>query len=399
MPHSEYADKKTLTCLLDGLEVGVIFVDENSDLAFINKAGEKIRNISSEERLGTSVLDCHHHKAHNKVKADLNSFHKGDYESRHKIIKSNGKYFDNTYNVVKDKDGNFLGVALLSQDITEKKLLEDELKKTNAQLEWKVKERTEEIKSAYEKLRVAQQQLMQSEKMAAIGQFVSGLAHEINNPLDGIQNCIRAVIAEPEDKSQTKTFLPLALEGLYKIEILVKQLLDFAKPKPNEMKICCINDILKESISLTRFRLKEKKIRIKKDLADQCPSITGQAQYLGQIFVNIILNAIDSMDKDGNLELKTTTLGEEIIISIKDNGTGIPQEIINKIYDPFFTTKQKKNGTGLGLYISYNVIKAHGGKISVQSELGKGTEFKIRLPLATNADQELKENICIEEIY
>jgi two-component system, NtrC family, sensor kinase len=398
MPHSDFADKKTLTSLLDGIDVGVIFVDEKSNLTFVNKAGEQIRNISSEESLGTSVLECHHPKVQNKVKTDLKSFLNGDYASRHKVIKTKGKYFDNTYNVVKDNEGNFLGVALLSQDITEKKFLENELKMTNAKLEQKVKERTQEIKDAYEKLRVAEQQLMQSEKMAAIGQFVSGVAHEINNPLDGIQNCIRAVISEPKDKNQTKTFLPLALDGLYKIEILVKQLLEYAKPKPNETQNCCLCQILKESLLLIGFRLKEKKIKLTANLEEECSGIHVEAHYLGQVFVNLILNAIDAMEYGGHLKLETKHEESEIIVSIKDNGHGIPKEIMSKIFDPFFTTKQKENGTGLGLYLSYNIISAHGGKIFVNSDINIGTEFVIKIPLVPNVVPKVNDNILLEQI-
>lgn len=399
MPKSDYADKEVLTYLLDCLSVGVIFVDQNNNLAFINKAGEQIRNISSKERLGTSVLNCHHQKVHNKVTDDLDSFNRGDYSSRHKVIKSNGKYFDNTYNVVKDNEGNFLGVTLLSQDVTEKKHLEIELQETNSQLEHMVKERTEEIKSAYEKLKVAEKQLMQSEKMAAIGQFVSGLAHEINNPLDGIQNCIRAVMAEPEDEDQTKVFLPLALEGLYKIEILVKQLLDYAKPKSQEMKICNISNILEESISLTRFKLKEKQIQLITDYKLDRFKIHGEAQYLGQVFVNLILNAVDAMDKKGKLIIKFDGNNEKAFIKIIDDGCGISKENIKRIFDPFYTTKQKKNGTGLGLYLSYNVIKAHGGDIFVNSKVNSGSEFIIELPLANCVKSAVIENKLIEELF
>ncbi|MBL1211814.1 MAG: PAS domain S-box protein [Ignavibacteriae bacterium] len=399
MPNSELLNKEDLVAIIDSVDIGIIFVDKESRFAFVNKVGEKIRSIESKERIGTSVLDCHHHKVREKVTQDMNSFKQGDYASRHKIIKTNGHYFDNTYNVVKDEDGNFLGVALLSQDITEKKYLEDELKKANAKLEWKIKERTKEINQACEKLKVAEKQLLQSEKMAAIGQFVSGLAHEINNPLDGIQNCIRAVIADPNDKEQTGVFLPLALEGLYKIEVLVKQLLEYAKPKSSEMKSCNIKNIVEESISIVRFKLKEKKIELHTHYENEDLEIHGEAHYVGQVFVNLLINAIDACEEKEKIEIKIIQENENVRVKIIDSGCGIAAEDIKKIYDPFYTTKQKKNGTGLGLYLSYNVIKAHGGDIFVKSEIDKGSEFMIELPLAAFAQKAVIENKLIEELF
>jgi signal transduction histidine kinase len=241
--------------------------------------------------------------------------------------------------------------------------------------------------------------LAQSEKLAAIGQLAAGVAHEINNPLDGIQNCIRAVMAEPEDEEQTKVFLPLALEGLYKIEVLVKQLLDYAKPKSQEMKICNISSILEESISLTRFKLKEKQIQLITDYKQDRFKIHGEAQYLGQVFVNLILNSVDAMDKKGKLIIKFDGNNEKAFIKIIDDGCGIPKENIKKIFDPFYTTKQKKNGTGLGLYLSYNVIKAHGGDIFVTSKVNSGSEFIIELPLANCVKSAVIENKLIEELF
>src|SRR3989304_9728204 len=174
------------------------------------------------------------------------------------LIKTQGKYFDNIYNVVKDEQSEFLGVVLLSQDVTEKKLLEEKLQKYNEELEQKVKERTEEIENAYNKLQIAQQQIIQSEKMAAIGQFVAGLAHEINNPLDGIQNCLQAILSDIHNIEQTKNYAELSLEGLYKIEMLVRKLLSYARTYTLEKSEVDINFILKDILSLTTLKLKNK---------------------------------------------------------------------------------------------------------------------------------------------
>jgi PAS domain S-box-containing protein len=387
---------ETAVKILDNLNVGVMYIDKKSNIQFINKAAEDIRKITKEEREGTSVLDCHSPKAHKHVQKVIQHFANGSAETRHKMVKTNGKYFDNSYSIVRDAENNFEGIVLVSQDITEKKHLEDKLKKTNQQLEEKVKARTKEIEEAYNKLKLAQEQLMQSEKMSAIGQFVSGLAHEINNPLDGIQNCIRSVLSDLDDKEQAENYLNLSLEGLFKIEILVRQLLDYAKPHSSEREHIQLNELLDDVLSLTRLRLKDKHIIQRKDFADNLPTIKGDAHYLEQVFVNIILNACDSMDDEGTLKVTTEADDDEVIVYIEDNGCGISEENLKKIYDPFFTTKQQSNGTGLGLYLSYNAIKEHGGIIEVASEVDKGTRFKIRFPAIM--EEEKSEKPAEEEL-
>lgn len=397
MPESEHCNKEVLTNILDSMNVGVVFVDDENRFAFVNKAGEEIRSISGEERVGNPIFSCHNEKIHKHVDKDLQSFRNGDYAHRHKMIRSKGRYFDNTYNVVKDDDGIYKGVVLVSQDITEKRELENKLKRVNEELEQKVKERTFEIKSAYEKLKIAQARLMHSEKMAGIGQFVSGLAHEINNPLDGVQNCIRTVISDSGNEVQTKEYLNLALEGLYKIEIMVRRLLDYAKPHNDEKIRININDLIEESLSLTQIRLKEKSILLKKSLSTNPICVYGDPHYLGQVLVNLILNAFDSMNSKGELTIisEIDKKGNAKIV-IADTGEGIPEENLNKIFDPFFTTKQKSNGTGLGLYLGYNVISEMGGKIKVDSRVGEGSKFTIKLPTLDCEKQKLVKPIEIE---
>ncbi|MBN1300749.1 MAG: PAS domain-containing protein [Melioribacteraceae bacterium] len=381
MPDSELLKKEDLIEILDSLNIGIIYVDRENRFAFVNKAGEEIRFIKASDRIGKSVLECHSPGVKSKVIDDMKSFQKGDYASRHKMIRSKGKYFDNSYNVVKNSNDEFKGVVLVSQDVTEKIRLEKELKRANEVLEQKVKERTKEITEAYEKLKIANDQLMQSEKMAAIGQFVSGVAHEINNPLDGIQNCIRAVMSNSGNEKLMQDYLPLASEGLFKIEIIVKRLLDYARPHSKEKVRVDANELIYNSLELTKFRLKKKKIDLQLKLNTEPVYVYGEPHYLGQVFVNLIMNSYDAVREDGKLFISTRQQGNTIEIIFNDNGEGISEENLNKIFDPFFTTKQKDNGTGLGLYLSYNVIKDHGGEISAESKLNEGTKFTISLPV------------------
>src|SRR3989339_172242 len=334
MPDSSLCDRKSLIAIMDSLDVGIIFVDENNDIIFINKSAEKIRQMKSEERVGTSILDCHGGMMNNKVLEVMDNFKKDHNSTRHKLIKTQGKY-------------------------------------------------------AYNKLQIAQQQLIQSEKMAAIGQFVAGLAHEINNPLDGIQNCLQAILSDIHNIEQTKNYAELSLEGLYKIEMLVRKLLSYARTYTLEKSEVDINFILKDILSLTSLKLKNKNISIQEEFSPDLPTIYGDHHYVEQIFVNLILNASDAMPQGGQLTVKTY-LDKEGFVTIKviDTGQGIPREYLNKIFDPFFTTKQKSNGTGLGLYLTYSFVAQHQGKVLVKSKEGKGTEFTVLLP--TNSVEEKK---------
>jgi len=390
MSEIEYYDLPSLVRILNSLNIGVVFIDAKNRIAFVNKTAEEIRGIKSEDRVGTSVFDCHNGTLNKKVDSMIEDFRKGVQVTRHKMIKTQGKYFDNTYNVVSDEEGSYKGIVLISQNVTDKTLLEQQLKQTNEELEKNVEERTKEIEATYKELQIAQKQLMQSEKMASIGQFVSGLAHEINNPLDGIQNCLRTVLADIKNFDQTKKYLSLALEGLFKIELLVRQLLDYARPHSHEKIILDVNDLLNDVLELTRFKIKNTKIKIETNFCQENLVIYGDEHYLQQVFVNIILNGFDSMGSKGLLSITTSKLGSgNVCIKISDTGCGIPVENISKIFDPFFTTKLQSSGTGLGLYLSYNVIKDHSGNISVESKKGEGATFTINIPVAKEEELSL----------
>ncbi|MFN3134504.1 MAG: ATP-binding protein [Candidatus Kryptonium sp.] len=397
MPTSNLVSKDLLFKILDAIDDGIIFVDEEGRMLYMNKSAEKYRNIKNEERLGTSVVMCHPEAIHDKVREVLENFKKGIVSKRHKIVYANGRYYENIYNVVHDDNGKYIGLVLETRDITEKFMLESKLKRMNEELEKKVKERTEEIRMAYEQLRKAQEVLMQVEKMSSIGRFVAGLAHEINNPLDGIQNCIRAVLAEPDNKQKLREFLGLALEGLDRIELIVRRLLDYAKPHIFERVDLNINDIIEEALAIAQFRIRDKKIEVEKNLSDEELIVVGDFHYLEQVFANMIFNAIDAVDFNGKIEIETFGDKQNVFVRIKDNGCGIPENILRKIFDPFFTTKP--NGTGLGLYLSYNVVSSHGGKIEVKSRVGKGSVFTIALPRKILDKSKQDENVKYEGSY
>uniref|UniRef100_UPI004024BE5B sensor histidine kinase n=1 Tax=Candidatus Wujingus californicus TaxID=3367618 RepID=UPI004024BE5B len=245
------------------------------------------------------------------------------------------------------------------------------LKESYSNLEQKVEERTA--------------QLLRAERLAAVGELAAEVAHEINNPLGGLGNFASMLENEPENTQQTKKYAALILEGLKRVEIIVKRLLTFSRPYSLQMSDKNINSIINNSIKFIEYRIEPCHITIKKDLNETIPYVYIDADNISQVLINIMVNALESMPDGGTLTIKTDTCKEHdscVTVYIADTGCGIREELKDKIFKPFFTTKNKEGekGLGMGLAISKRIIEDHHGKINVESEIGKGTTFRICLP-------------------
>lgn len=250
------------------------------------------------------------------------------------------------------------------------------------QMAERLAERTSETESAYKKLKETQEELIQSEKMASLGRFVAGIAHEIDNPLDGIENCIRSILKEPHNKKQTVEYLNLVLEGFSKIEAVIKQLKGYATGYPLRRRDLIVSELLEDTLSATEDLLEGSGIEVRRDYNGSEGVIVGDEIYLRQVFTNIIMNAIDAMPGGGHLEITTAKDGNGFLkINFKDNGVGISEENLKKVFDPFFTTKEVGKGTGLGLSVSLGIVERHGGSMEVLSQEGKGTTVVVSLPM------------------
>lgn len=225
-------------------------------------------------------------------------------------------------------------------------------------------------------------QLIQAERLAAVGELAAGVAHEINNPLGGLQNFVKMMIKEPGNVSQNLGFLDLMSEGLKRIEVIVKQLMAFSRPYSLHMASHNLNEIVESSLRFVDHRIKEQGVHLEKHLFSGLPEIYGDADNISQVIINIMVNALDSMLNGGSIIIKTGYCNYQpssIQIEITDTGCGIREEIINKIFNPFFTTKEM--GSGLGLAISKRIIDDHNGSITVKSKVGEGTAFCVCLPV------------------
>jgi len=249
----------------------------------------------------------------------------------------------------------------------------EELEEAKNNLEKKVAEKTHELRNIHT-------QLIQSAKMASIGQFSAGIAHEINNPLAGILNCIRSLLGDPEIKGQRRGYLELALKGLLRIQHTIGQILSFSGRQEFKLRLADINQLIREAVEFIRYRLAEQKIILRYNLSESLPQILCDPHQLQQVFMNVINNALDAMSLEGNLTISTAVVKNDIEIRFIDNGKGIREEDLDKIFDPFWTTKEVGKGVGLGLSISYSIIQQHHGKIDIKSKENEGTTVTITLP-------------------
>jgi len=231
------------------------------------------------------------------------------------------------------------------------------------------------------RLKTTQEQLLQSEKLAAMGRLTSQIAHELNNPLYGIMNTLELMKTEISPGNNRRKILEMALSETVRLSELLHKMLTFSKPDQKEKQPVDINTILDEILLLHEKQFSENNIIIEIHLADGMPSVLASKNQLRQVFLNMFHNAGDAMPDGGILTVKTAVQDGEIAIDISDNGIGINEKDIKNIFDAFFTTKSSVKGVGLGLSVCYGFIAEHGGDIQVTSEQGVGTCFKITLPV------------------
>jgi len=240
---------------------------------------------------------------------------------------------------------------------------------------------------AEKKLRETHLQLLQSEKMASLGKLAAGVAHEINNPLSGILIYSNLLLEEMEKDDSRRQDLERIVEETIRCKEIVKGLLEFAHQTGFMMKPIDLNRAVDQGLFLLENQALFHNIRIVRELDPALPQIIGNSGQLNQVFMNMILNAAEAMDGNGTLTVRTSILPGDKTVSVEfaDTGCGIPEERISRIFEPFFTTKEVGRGTGLGLSMSYGIIEAHKGKIDVKSEIGKGSTFRIELPVEGNS--------------
>ncbi len=306
------------------------------------------------------------------------------------------------------------------------KVAEGQLKNYSVKLEQMVEERTKELNGALGDLKKTQSQLLQTEKMASIGQLAAGVAHEINNPTGfissnlntlegyvedagsliaqyrafvskikegGAVEDIKAFVSEESEHitafeeeidinfmlDDTRQLIKECQEGSERIKNIVVDLKDFAHPGEDKLKFADIHKNLDSTLNVVRNEIKYK-ASVTKEYGE-LPQVQCYPQELNQVFLNLLVNAAQAIEKEGEIRILTCAIDGYVEIKVSDTGAGIPEESLSKIFDPFFTTKEVGKGTGLGLNVAYNIMMKHKGSIDVESKVGTGTTFTIRIPV------------------
>ena len=237
------------------------------------------------------------------------------------------------------------------------------------------------------------EQLVESRKLASIGTFTSGIAHELNNPLNNISLTAETLLEECDtlDKGESKEMILDIINQASRASEVVRNLLDFSRTEAPALKKLEVEEVIQKTVSLIRNQLMIVGVKLELNIPEDIPPIRGNLHNLEQVFLNLLLNAIQAMPDGGKItiEVRSTEDGY-VAIDVSDTGVGIKPDALEKIFDPFYTTKPAGRGTGLGLSIVYGIIKKHGGYVEVKSEVNVGTTFTVYLPVYKEQDEEME---------
>jgi len=250
------------------------------------------------------------------------------------------------------------------------------------QLEQKVEQRTRALRSA-------EAEVAQGEKLASLGLLASGIAHELNNPLTGVLTFTTLLRRKMPEGSVDAEDLDLVIRETKRCAGIIRRLLDFAREKVPSQGDVALNPLVEEVVRLVDLPATLHRIEIENRLDPALPPVWGDADLLKQVLLNIVVNATQAIEGEGRVVIETRRLEGEtprVEVAVSDTGCGIPQANLQRIFDPFFTTKGVGKGTGLGLSVSYGIVKAHGGSIEVESVVGEGSTFRVRLPASAHVE-------------
>jgi two-component system, NtrC family, sensor kinase len=339
--------------IVESLNVGVLAVDLDGIVESWNTRMEQLFGVLRRDAVGRRLSSLLPEELAQEIAARGDQEHiTGIYKQR---LHHQGKHL--TLNVsitpLVSKSNERIGRLLLFDDVTQRERMEE--------------------------------QMSQTEKLTSLGLLAAGVAHEVNTPLAVISNYIQMLAKQMPEGDPRQSIIDKIVKQTFRASEIVNNLLNFSRTGAAEAASVDVNRVVEETLSLVAHPLKTARIQVVKELGESLPSVHGSANKLQQVFLNLFLNARDAMPGGGMLEVRTGAHNGSVEIEIADTGAGIPREDINRIFDPFFTTKSNGRGTGLGLSVSYGIIKEHAGKIDVRSTPGKGTSFHVEFPAARKA--------------
>ena len=421
--------KNFLQSVLDSsLDYSIVALDLDGHITLFNRGSERLFGYTASEvetRPAASFFLSDGDDSQNPF-APEGSLGQGVVQEHQRVVKrKDGEEITISISLVAlcDQDGVEVGTLGISKDITEQKKLELELKKYTENLEQLVEERTQELEtrnseleSTLAELSDTQAQLVQSEKLASIGQLAAGVAHEINNPIGFVHSNlgtlgkyftrINEVLSSlyqgalqgeqrPKEEleelwkksrmdsilSDLENIISESMDGTQRVRTIVRDMKNFSNIDRAEIQPSDLEAGLESTLNIVWNEIKYN-ANVERDYAS-IPAVTCNAQQINQVLLNLLMNAAQAIkEPPGTIVVRTRDLGEGFVaVEIQDNGSGMDEKTKSRIFDPFFTTKAVGEGTGLGLSISYRIIKDHGGHIEVDSEIGKGTTFRLVLPV------------------
>jgi len=240
-----------------------------------------------------------------------------------------------------------------------------------------------DLRNYVRRVEESQEALLRAEKMAAAGRLTASIAHEVNNPLQSVQNCLHIAGREDVSPEKRKEYFDLAREELERLMKTMQRMLDFYRPGAAKLTRVDLLELLKHVLSLTSQQLGQRHIEVQTELPKSLPPVYAVSSQLQQIFFNLILNAFDAMPGGGTLFIQARAVENGVEMTFEDSGPGIPEEQRNNIFEPFFSTKD--GGTGLGLTVSYNIVTSHGGTLDIVDGRGTGACFRLFLPMGENS--------------
>jgi len=337
--------------IIESISAGVVSVDFEGKIQSWNSALEKLYGLPRAQTVGCRLEEVFPAELLAELPADPDA---SDAHSLYKFRLATADQRELVVNVsatpLVDLAGRAVGRLLIFNDLTERVSLED--------------------------------QLIQAEKLSSIGLLAAGVAHEVNTPLAVIASQGQMLLRQlPPEEPQSRTLEKIVKQAFRASEI-VNSLLKFSRVSGAEYAELDLNKVIQETLSLAEPMLKSAKVSLNLQLDRDLPAIWGNAGKLQQVFMNLIVNARDAMPKGGELTLATEREDGRVRVEVCDTGVGIPPDHLTKIFDPFFTTKSRSRGTGLGLAVSYGIIREHAGKVEVESRQGHGTIFRLELPAA-----------------
>jgi len=276
---------------------------------------------------------------------------------------------------LRDAQNNVIGILGSYEDITQRKWTDEQLKKANEDLERKVEQRTLELQET-------QKKFLHAEKLAAIGKLSASIAHEFNNPLQGILSILKGLRKRAVLEEEDRQLLEAAIVEGDRIKDLIRHLQDFNRPSSGRKVVMDVHQSLNATLLLYKSDFKSKRISVVLDYADQLPKILAVPDQVKQVFLNLLTNAADACHQPGCvITVRTWQENDRVAVAIHDSGIGIKAEEMELLFQPFYTTKPEVKGTGLGLSVSYGIVKQHNGEIRIASQPGTGTTFTVLLPI------------------